>query len=56
MDSLYGRIKFTSEGDGDPVLMGSAVTQVQKNELKVIFPASVKEAEPIWPIRPWSQR
>ena len=26
--SLYGRIKFTPEGDGDPVLMGSAVQQV----------------------------
>jgi branched-chain amino acid transport system substrate-binding protein len=56
IESLYGRIKFTPEGDGDPVLMGSAVTQVQDGQLKVIHPASLKEANPIWPMKPWTQR
>lgn len=56
IESLYGRIKFTPEGDGDPVLMGSAVTQVQGKDVKVIFPSNVKSAEPIWPVQPWSQR
>lgn len=56
IESLYGRIKFTPEGDGDPVLMGTAVTQVQKGEIKVIYPAEVKEAAPIWPIEPFSKR
>jgi len=56
IESLYGRIKFTPEGDGDPVLMGSAVTQVQGGDLKVIFPAALKEANPIWPMTAWSQR
>jgi branched-chain amino acid transport system substrate-binding protein len=56
IESLYGRIKFTPEGDGDPVLMGSAVTQVQKGELKVIYPVALKEADPLWPVAPWSQR
>lgn len=56
IESLYGRIKFTPDGDGDPVLMGSAVTQVQKGDLKVIYPLPLKEADPIWPVAPWSQR
>ncbi|MNR63180.1 hypothetical protein D3C85_1854020 [compost metagenome] len=56
IESLYGRIKFTPEGDGDPILMGSAVTQVQGNQVKVIYPKNVRAAEPIWPVKPWSQR
>ena len=56
IESLYGRIKFTPEGDGDPILMGSAVTQVQRGEVKVIFPENVKEASALWPIEPWSTR
>lgn len=56
IESLYGRIKFTPEGDGDPILMGSAVTQVQGSEVKVIYPAGVREVAPIWPITPWSKR
>jgi branched-chain amino acid transport system substrate-binding protein len=56
LESLYGRIKFTPEGDGDPVLMGSAVTQVQNGQIKVIFPAATREAAAIWPIQPFSSR
>lgn len=56
IESLYGRIKFTPEGDGDPVLMGSAVTQVQGGQLKVIYPGPLKEADALWPVTPWSQR
>ncbi len=56
IESLYGRIKFTPEGDGDPVLMGSAVTQVQGGDIKVISPERLREAPPIWPIEPWSKR
>ena len=56
IESLYGRIKFTPEGDGDPVLMGSAVTQVQGGDLKVIYPEALKEANALWPVAPWSQR
>lgn len=56
IESLYGRIKFTPQGDGDPVLMGSAVTQVQGGALKVIYPANLKEADPIWPVLPAVQR
>ncbi|MGO4392298.1 amino acid ABC transporter substrate-binding protein [Variovorax sp. M-6] len=56
LESLYGHIKFTPEGDGDPVLMGAVVTQVQGSEVKVIHPASLKEAPAIWPMQPWSKR
>lgn len=56
IESLYGRIKFTPDGDGDPVLMGSSVTQVQGTDLKVIYPQQLAEAPTLWPIRPFSQR
>ncbi|MCY1240686.1 hypothetical protein D9M72_535420 [compost metagenome] len=56
LESLYGRIKFTPEGDGDPVLMGAVVTQVQGNEVKVVHPANLKEASAVWPMQPWSKR
>lgn len=55
-ESLYGRLKFTPEGDGDPVLMGSAVTQVQDGEIRVIYPASSREVAAQWPIKPFSGR
>ena len=56
IESLYGRIKFTPEGDGDPVLMGSAVQQVQDGQTKVVFPAALREAPMQWPIQPFSER
>jgi branched-chain amino acid transport system substrate-binding protein len=56
IESLYGRIKFTPEGDGDPVLMGSAVQQVQGGQTKVVFPVALREAPMQWPIQPFSER
>ncbi len=56
IESLYGRIKFTPQGDGDPVLMGAVVTQVQGGDVKVISPERLREAPPLWPIEPWSKR
>jgi branched-chain amino acid transport system substrate-binding protein len=56
IESLYGPIKFTPDGDGDPVVMGVAVQQVQKGEVKVIYPPALREAEAEWPIQPFSER
>ena len=56
IESLYGRIKFTPEGDGDPVLMGSAVQQVQGGQTRVVFPVALREAPMQWPIQPFSER
>lgn len=44
-ESLYGRIKFTSDGDGDPVLMGPAIGQIQGGNLQVVFPERVASAK-----------
>jgi hypothetical protein len=33
---FYGRIKFTADGDGDPLLLGPLVAQVQGGQLKVV--------------------
>ena len=44
-ESLYGRIKFTPDGDGDPVLMGPAIGQIQNGDLQVVFPDRVASAK-----------
>jgi branched-chain amino acid transport system substrate-binding protein len=44
-ESLYGRIKFTPDGDGDPVLMGPAIGQIQNGNPQVVFPHSVASAK-----------
>jgi branched-chain amino acid transport system substrate-binding protein len=44
-ESLYGRIKFTPDGDGDPVLMGPAIGQIQNENLQVVFPEHVASAK-----------
>lgn len=55
-ETLYGRIKFTKDGDGDPVLMGAMVAQVQQGALKVIFPDEARTAPPAFPMKAWDSR
>lgn len=55
-ESFYGPIKFTPDGDGDPVLMGAAIGQVQKTGLEVVFPAKIETAKIIFPLPAWSAR
>jgi branched-chain amino acid transport system substrate-binding protein len=52
----YSRIKFTNDGDGDPVIMGPWVGQVVKGKAEVVAPASAKTADYIYPAPPWAQR
>ena len=56
IESLYGPIKFTPDGDGDPVAMGVSVQQVQGGQVKVTYPPSLIEAPMQWPIQPFSAR
>ncbi|MDI6028490.1 amino acid ABC transporter substrate-binding protein [Corticibacterium sp. UT-5YL-CI-8] len=51
-----GPIQFMPEGDGHPVKMGLKIAQVQKGELKVVFPKEVAAASAIWPMTPWDAR
>ena len=53
---FYGPIKFTADGDGDAVLMGAAIGQVQKTGLEVVFPPKIETAKMIEPLPPWSSR
>lgn len=48
-ESLYGRIKFTADGDGDPVLMGPCIGQIQTGALQVVFPENLASAKLILP-------
>jgi len=56
VETQYGHIKFTADGDGDPVLLGPWIAQVMKGELEVVSPESARTAATIYPAPPWSQR
>lgn len=55
-ETLYGRIKFTPQGDGDPVIMGAMVAKVQHGGLKIIYPENARTAAPVFPMQPWDKR
>jgi branched-chain amino acid transport system substrate-binding protein len=54
--TMYGRVKWTPQGDGDPVLMGAKVGQVQKGVPEVVYPAEAATSTLIFPMTPWSKR
>ena len=37
-ETFYARIKFTPDGDGDAIIMGGMIGQVQKGKLEIVFP------------------
>jgi branched-chain amino acid transport system substrate-binding protein len=55
-ESIYGRIKFTPDGDGDPVLMGPAIGQIKSGDVQVVFPEKIATAKLEFPIKSWSAR
>ncbi len=56
IETLYHRIKFTPDGDGDPVVMGPGVGQVQKGDMEFVYPLNGKTADVIYPMPRWDQR
>ncbi len=57
IETLYGRVKFMPEGDGDAELMGALIAQVQKGNVALIYPERVKTASLIYyPAPPWTQK
>lgn len=56
IQTLYGRIKFTADGDGDPVVMGPGVGQVLKGGMEFVYPLSGKTAEVVYPVPHWDQK
>lgn len=55
-DTFYTHIKFTPDGDGDPILMGPAVGQVQDGEVAVVHPEDAAYAEVVYPMPKWEER
>lgn len=55
-ETFYSRIKFTPQGDGDPIIMGAMVGQVQKGAMPVVYPVAARAATPIYPAPPWTAR
>jgi branched-chain amino acid transport system substrate-binding protein len=55
-DTFYTHIKFTPDGDGDPILMGPAVGQVQNGEVVVVHPEDAAYAEVVHPMPKWEER
>lgn len=56
LETLYGRVKFTKDGDGDAVAMGPSVGQVLKSAGEVVYPAGGKTAELLWPVPAWDKK
>jgi branched-chain amino acid transport system substrate-binding protein len=56
VETLYGRVKFTPEGDGDPILLGPAVGQVQKGVVELVYPAAAKTGTLVYPSPKWSEK
>ena len=55
-ETFYSRIKFTPEGDGDAILMGAMIGQVQKMKLEIVFPADASSAKAAYPQQAWDKK
>jgi branched-chain amino acid transport system substrate-binding protein len=55
-ETFYSRIKFTPEGDGDALLMGSMIGQVQKGKLEIVYPEAARSAQAIYPAPSWDKK
>jgi branched-chain amino acid transport system substrate-binding protein len=55
-ETFYSRIKFTPDGDGDAIIMGSMIGQVQKGKLEIVFPEDAHTANAIYPAPSWAEK
>jgi branched-chain amino acid transport system substrate-binding protein len=56
VETLYGHVKFMPEGDGDAILLGARVGQVQNGDVALVAPADAKWADVVYPAPSWQQR
>ncbi len=54
--TFYARIKFTPQGDGDPVSLGTMVGQVRNGDLDLVFPPAARTGQPVYPVPDWSKK
>jgi branched-chain amino acid transport system substrate-binding protein len=55
-ETVYNRIKFTPEGDGDPIRMGFMVGQVQGGRIALVAPENIRTAPAVYPVPQWQQK
>jgi branched-chain amino acid transport system substrate-binding protein len=55
-ETFYSRIKFTPQGDGDAILLGGMIGQVQKGKLETVFPDAARSAPAIYPSPTWDKK
>jgi branched-chain amino acid transport system substrate-binding protein len=55
-ETFYSRIKFTPQGDGDEILLGGMIGQVQHGGLAIVFPDGGKTAAAIYPSPTWDKK
>ena len=55
-ETFYSRIKFTPQGDGDALMQGGMIGQVQKGKLETVFPTAARSAAPVYPARVWDMK
>jgi branched-chain amino acid transport system substrate-binding protein len=55
-DTMYAHIKFTADGDGEPLTLGGMIGQVQKGKLETVYPPKAKSAEAVYPAAPWDKK
>ena len=55
-ETFYSRIKFTPQGDGDEIILGGMVGQVQQGKLAIVFPDAAKTASAIYPAPDWDKK
>jgi branched-chain amino acid transport system substrate-binding protein len=55
-ETFYSRIKFTPDGDGDAIIMGSMIGQVQKSKLEIVFPEAARSAPAVYPQPTWDKK
>lgn len=55
-ETFYARVKFTADGDGEPLLLGGMIGQVQKGKLEIVYPEAAHSAAAIYPSPPWDKK
>ncbi len=54
--TMYGPVKFTADGDADPLVMGAKVFQIQGSEPVIVFPGEAAMGKASYPTKPWGER
>lgn len=56
ISTAFGRVKFSPDGDGDPIAMGAKLGQVQDGRIEIVYPEDVRTAKLIYPMKPWAEK